>query len=214
LTGVTSYWLGENSTITTSDPTATMVQLVAKKLACATKVSNELLADNAISVASWLAQEYATSLSGAIDDAAFNGTGTTGAVAKRLGRNYIGFERDRDYAAAAEARIAAIEPLPEATLAPFMTARSAPRVAFSELLERGLIQPGTRRIAGSRNRFSRNGRTLSGRSGPPRLNSTIATRERTDAATPAASTSNRPGLTLCSIKPADDSKSGTVKGKP
>ncbi len=77
LTGVTSYWLGENSTITTSDPTATMVQLVAKKLACATKVSNELLADNAISVASWLAQEYATSLSGAIDDAAFNGTGTS-----------------------------------------------------------------------------------------------------------------------------------------
>jgi HK97 family phage major capsid protein len=77
LTGVTSYWLGENSTITTSDPTATMVQLVAKKLACATKVSNELLADNAISVASWLAQEYATSLSAAIDDAAFNGTGTS-----------------------------------------------------------------------------------------------------------------------------------------
>ena len=77
LTGVSSYWLGENSTITTSDPTATMVQLVAKKLACATKVSNELLADNAISVASWLAQEYATSLSAAIDDAAFNGTGTS-----------------------------------------------------------------------------------------------------------------------------------------
>jgi HK97 family phage major capsid protein len=77
LTGVTSYWLGENTTITTSDPTATMVQLVAKKLACATKVSNELLADNAISVATWLAQEYATSLSGAIDDAAFNGTGTS-----------------------------------------------------------------------------------------------------------------------------------------
>ena len=45
----------------------------------------------------------------------FCGTGTTGAVAKRLGRRYIGFERDRTYAAAAEARIAAIEPLPEAT---------------------------------------------------------------------------------------------------
>lgn len=77
LTGVTSYWIGENTTITTSDPTATMVQLVAKKIACATKVSNELLADNAISVADWLAQEYATSLSSAIDDAAFNGTGTS-----------------------------------------------------------------------------------------------------------------------------------------
>lgn len=77
LTGVTGYWIGENSTITTSDPTATMVQLVAKKLAIATKVSNELLADNAISVATWLAQEYATEMAARIDDAAFNGTGTS-----------------------------------------------------------------------------------------------------------------------------------------
>lgn len=77
LTGVSGYWIGENSTITTSDPTATMVQLVAKKLAIATKVSNELLADNAISVATWLAQEYATEMASRIDDAAFNGTGTS-----------------------------------------------------------------------------------------------------------------------------------------
>ena len=76
----------------------------------------------------------------------FNGTGTTGAVAKRLGRRYIGFERDKTYATAAEARIAAIEPLPEATLAPFMTARDAPRVAFSELIERGMIPPGTKLV--------------------------------------------------------------------
>src|SRR6266581_3855139 len=76
----------------------------------------------------------------------FNGTGTTGAVARRLGRRYIGFERDAAYAAAAEARIAAIEPLPEATLAPFMTARDAPRVAFSELIERGMISPGTKLV--------------------------------------------------------------------
>ena len=77
LTGVSGYWIGENSTIKTSDPTATMVQLVAKKLAIATKVSNELLADNAISVATWLAQEYATEMASRIDDAAFNGTGTS-----------------------------------------------------------------------------------------------------------------------------------------
>lgn len=74
----------------------------------------------------------------------FNGTGTTGAVAKRLGRSYIGFERDKTYAKAAEARIARVEPLPEESLAPFMTAREAPRVAFSELIERGMIMPGTK----------------------------------------------------------------------
>jgi modification methylase len=76
----------------------------------------------------------------------FNGTGTTGAVAKRLGRCFVGFERDPDYARAAEARIAAVAPLPQATLAPFMTAREAPRVAFSELIERGMIMPGTRLV--------------------------------------------------------------------
>jgi len=76
----------------------------------------------------------------------FNGTGTTGAVAKRLGRSYIGFERDKTYAAAAEKRIAAILPLPGATLAPFVTAREAPRVPFAELVERGMILPGTKLV--------------------------------------------------------------------
>ena len=72
----------------------------------------------------------------------FCGTGTTGAVAKRLGRRFIGFERDKTYAAAAEKRIAAVEPLPAPSLAPFMTAREAPRVPFAALLERGLVSAG------------------------------------------------------------------------
>ena len=72
----------------------------------------------------------------------FSGTGTTGAVAKRLGRQFIGVERDAAYAAAAEKRIAAIEPLAEATLATFQTAREAPRVPFATLIERGMIAPG------------------------------------------------------------------------
>ena len=77
LSGVSGYWIGENTTIQTSDPTATMVQLVLKKLAAATRVSNGLLADTAISVAQWLVQEYATTISGTLDDAFFNGTGSS-----------------------------------------------------------------------------------------------------------------------------------------
>src|SRR6059036_1701476 len=58
----------------------------------------------------------------------FCGTGTTGAVAKRLRRRFIGLERDGTYAQAAEQRIAAVEPLAEASLASFTTAREATRV--------------------------------------------------------------------------------------
>ncbi|MBN9051302.1 MAG: site-specific DNA-methyltransferase [Rhizobiales bacterium] len=74
----------------------------------------------------------------------FNGTGTTGAVAKRLGRRYIGIERDPTYAREAEQRILSIEPLDAPTLVPFMTPREAPRVAFASLIERGLISAGAK----------------------------------------------------------------------
>ena len=72
----------------------------------------------------------------------FCGSGTTGAVAHRLRRRFIGIERDPDYAAAARARIGAVAPLPAPTLASFMTAREAPRVPFAALIERGLVSPG------------------------------------------------------------------------
>src|SRR3954470_15468421 len=74
----------------------------------------------------------------------FCGTGTTGAVAKRLGRRFVGIERDAMYAKAAEKRIAAVTPLEAPTLAPFMTAREAPRVAFQTLLDRGLVSAGAK----------------------------------------------------------------------
>ncbi|MCE7030467.1 site-specific DNA-methyltransferase [Jiella avicenniae] len=73
----------------------------------------------------------------------FFGTGTTGAVAKRLGRHYVGIERDEDYVAAAEKRIAAVEPLSEESLAMAAGKRAEPRVPFASLLEAGLIEPGT-----------------------------------------------------------------------
>src|SRR6266481_3992887 len=76
----------------------------------------------------------------------FNGTGTTGAVATHLGRRYIGIERDPAYAKAAEKRIAAIKPLEAPSLAPFMTAREAPRVAFASLIERGMISAGAKLV--------------------------------------------------------------------
>src|SRR5690349_22723393 len=80
----------------------------------------------------------------------FSGTGTTGAVAKLLRRRFIGFERDGAYAAAARQRIAAVEPLPTESLAPFMTAREAPRVPFSALIERGLVSAGARLVDAKR----------------------------------------------------------------
>jgi modification methylase len=76
----------------------------------------------------------------------FCGTGTTGAVANRLGRRFVGIERDGDYAAAARKRIDAIKPLPAASIAPFVTAREAPRVPFAALIERGLIAAGARLV--------------------------------------------------------------------
>ncbi len=72
----------------------------------------------------------------------FFGTGTTGAVAKRLGRDWLGLERDEDYAAAAQARIAAVEPLPHDAIVAAPSKRSEPRIAFASLVEAGLIAPG------------------------------------------------------------------------
>ena len=72
----------------------------------------------------------------------FFGAGTTGAVAKRLRRDYLGLERETAYARAATARIAAIEPLSQDVVAPAPSKRAEPRVAFASLLEAGLIAPG------------------------------------------------------------------------
>jgi modification methylase len=72
----------------------------------------------------------------------FFGTGTTGAVAKRLGRNYIGIERDPDYARAAEERIAAVTPLSAEDVKIMRGKRNEARIPFGTLLDLGMIAPG------------------------------------------------------------------------
>jgi modification methylase len=72
----------------------------------------------------------------------FFGTGTTGAVAKALGRHFIGLERDPIYAEAARRRIAAVQPLPPEAFAAAPSKRSEPRVPFLSLVEAGLVRAG------------------------------------------------------------------------
>jgi modification methylase len=73
----------------------------------------------------------------------FFGTGTTGAVARRLRRHWIGIERERSYVKVARERIAATLPLDESAMTTVADKRSAPRVAFGLLVESGLVPPGS-----------------------------------------------------------------------
>ncbi|WP_116653067.1 site-specific DNA-methyltransferase [Pelagibacterium sediminicola] len=73
----------------------------------------------------------------------FFGTGTTGAVARKLGRHFIGIERENTYINAALKRIAAIKPYDSAAIETTTPKRSAPRIPFGSLIEQGLIAPGT-----------------------------------------------------------------------
>jgi len=72
----------------------------------------------------------------------FFGSGTTGAVAKKLGRNYIGLERDPDYAKLAEKRLSRIQRVPNEEFLKTPSKKDLPRVPFGRLLESGLLQPG------------------------------------------------------------------------
>jgi modification methylase len=72
----------------------------------------------------------------------FFGTGTTGAVAKRLGRRFIGIEREESYVRLAEQRIARVVPLGPEDLEVSKGKRAEPRIPFGWVVERGLLQPG------------------------------------------------------------------------
>ena len=74
----------------------------------------------------------------------FFGTGTTGAAAKRLGRRFVGIERDEGYAKLAEKRIKAVVPAAPEDLAVMGSKRAEPKVPFGALVEAGLLRPGDR----------------------------------------------------------------------
>jgi modification methylase len=74
----------------------------------------------------------------------FFGTGTTGAVAKKLHRRFIGIEREAHYVHLARERIQAVTPelFLDSTFDVSDHKRLAPRVPFSTLLEYGMLKPG------------------------------------------------------------------------
>ncbi len=72
----------------------------------------------------------------------FFGTGTTGAVAKMLGRDWIGIEREESYRSAAQTRIGKVRRLDSSALEVSRSKRAEPRVPFGQLVERGMLRPG------------------------------------------------------------------------
>jgi modification methylase len=73
----------------------------------------------------------------------FFGTGTTGVVAKRLGRRYIGLERDKAYVSVAEKRLKATPANGDPEVVATPGRRDEPRIPFGWLVERGYLAPGT-----------------------------------------------------------------------
>ena len=74
----------------------------------------------------------------------FFGTGTTGAVAKKLGRHFIGLERDEMYASAAHDRIAEVQISKNTDIIQPISKKTEPRVPFGSLVENGMLKPGTK----------------------------------------------------------------------
>jgi modification methylase len=72
----------------------------------------------------------------------FFGTGTTGAVARRLGRQWIGIEREPRYVAVARQRIDSTLELDESAMRTMQSRRAQPKVPFGALIETGMIEPG------------------------------------------------------------------------
>ena len=72
----------------------------------------------------------------------FFGTGTTGAVAKMLGRDFVGIERELAYREAAAKRIERVRKFDREALEISASKRAEPRVPFGQVVERGMLRPG------------------------------------------------------------------------
>ena len=73
----------------------------------------------------------------------FLGTGTTAVVAKKLGRKYLGIEKDKKYFDAANERINNTKTIEDNCLDTIQNNKSKPRIPFGSLIEMGIIKPGT-----------------------------------------------------------------------
>ena len=72
----------------------------------------------------------------------FSGSGTTAAVAKRLGRHFIGIEREAKYIVVANDRLKTVTPMSPRDLQVVQSKRALPRIPFGRVVERGLLDPG------------------------------------------------------------------------
>ncbi|SEO24861.1 modification methylase [Paracoccus alcaliphilus] len=72
----------------------------------------------------------------------FFGTGTTGAVAKMLGRDFIGIEREAAYREVAARRLSRVRRFDAEAIATTRAKRAEPRVPFGQVVERGMLRPG------------------------------------------------------------------------
>ena len=72
----------------------------------------------------------------------FLGSGTTAVIAKKLQRNFIGFEQDKDYIKLAKKRLKEVKPLDSEILTISKSRKDLPKVPFGELVEQGIIPPG------------------------------------------------------------------------
>jgi modification methylase len=72
----------------------------------------------------------------------FSGSGTTAAVAKRLGRHFIGIERETKYIDVANDRLKTVTPMSPRDLQVVQSKRALPRIPFGRVIERGLLDPG------------------------------------------------------------------------